>query len=185
MKIKEVVLAAAKLLDIDKEVEEYLAGENNAGKKKAEGLISCFNLVENALALDYLPLTAQERLAVTDKKVAYAQFSKHLSRILSVTDEQGNRLPFQLFPTEILLAAEGSSVVVEYAYLPQEKGAEEESDYQSRLSVGLMAYGVAAEYCATQGLYAEAAFWDKKYKESLAKIYQVKGGGRIRSRRWV
>jgi hypothetical protein len=48
-----------------------------------------------------------------------------------------------------------------------------------------MAYGVAAEYCAMQGQYAEAAFWGKKYKEGIPRTHESQRGGKISSRSWV
>ena len=185
MKVNEVILAAARLLGLEKEVREHLEEGMNAGKGKTQKLLACFNLTESALALDYIPLLTSENLSAEDGKIAYEQFSKNPSRVISVTDGQGNKLAFRLFPTEIQIDKTQKSAVVEYAFLPDEKQAEDESDYQSGVNAGLMAYGVAAEYCAMQGLYAESAFWDKKYKESIAKAYALKRGGRMQSRRWV
>lgn len=185
MKVNEVILAASRLLGLEKDVGVYLESGYGSGREKTERLLACFNLVESELALDYLPLLAQETFSVHEGKIAYEQFSKNPSRIISVLDTQGNRLPFQLYPTEIQLDKRQKEGVVEYAFLPQEKKLNEDSDYQRGVSVGLAAYGVAAEYCAAEGLYAEAAFWDKKYKEKIAKAYAVKKGGRMQSRRWV
>lgn len=185
MKVNEVILAAAALLGLEKEVGEYIEGEFGAGRGKTERLLICFNLVESQLALDYLPLLTQEVFSVNDGKIAYEQFSKNPSRVISVADGQGNRLAFRLYPTEIQVNKKQKTAVVDYAFLPQEKKLNEDSDYQSGVSVGLAAYGVAAEYCAAEGLYAEAAFWNKKYKESIAKSCALKRGGRMQSRRWV
>lgn len=185
MKVREVILAAARLLGLENEVGEYLEDEVGTGKGKTEALLASFNLVESELALDYVPLLESEVLSATDGKILYEDFSKNPARVIAVFDVHGNRLTYQLFPTEIRLADKEKQVVVEYAYLPQEKGLGDESDFQSGVSVGLAAYGVAAEYCAAQGLYAESAFWNKKYKESIAKVGALKRGGRMQSRRWV
>ncbi len=183
MKVKDVVMTAASLLGLNQQTQPYLEGETENGKQIVDGLLEAFQLVESELALDYVPLITQERLETENGKAAYEQFSKPVSRVLAVTNGQGVELAFQIFPT--YLQTDGKEITVKYAYLPQVKGIDEESDYQSRVSVGLMAYGVAAEYCAAQGLYAESAFWNKKYKESIAKACQNPRGGRMRSRIWV
>ena len=185
MEVKEVVLTAAQLLGIEREVSEYVNNSFGSGREKTADLLACFNLVENELALDYLPLYVKESFAVESEKIAYDRFSKNPSRVTAVTDTQGGRIPFEIFPTELRVPTDAQTVVVEYAFLPEKKGIEDLSDYQSGVSVGLMANGVASEYCAMQGLYAEAAFWGKKYKESIAKTHKVKRGKRIQARRWV
>ena len=185
MEVKEVVLTAARLLGIEREVSDYITDNLGGGKEKTEDLLAAFNLVENELALDYLPLYAKESFSVEEGKIAYARFSKNPSRVTSVSKASGEQIPFEIYPTEIRVQAGAETAVVEYAFLPEKKGLADASDYQSGVSVGLMANGVAAEYCAMQGLYAEAAFWDKKYKESIAKTHKVKRGKRMQARRWV
>ncbi|MBQ7913333.1 MAG: hypothetical protein IJ308_08305 [Clostridia bacterium] len=185
MKVKEVVLAAAKLLEIDEEVSAYVNEGAGRGKEDAEKLVSCFNLIENDLALNYVSLFEKTLFSVEDGKIFYENFPQNPLRVISVTDKKGERLPFQLFPTEIHVDTGEQEVWVNYAYLPEEKGLLSDSDYQACVSVALMAYGVAAEYCATRGLYTEAAFWGNKYKESIAKSHALKRGGRMQSRKWV
>lgn len=191
MDVKEVILTAAGLLGFKKELEGYLSSASTMGKQKIDEMVDCFNLVESELALDYLPLRIQEECEVIDGKVAYEHFSQYPAHVTSVKKTDGESLKFVLFPTEIALDTLESKVLVEYSYLPQKKSVLDESDYQSRANVGLMAYGVAAAYCAAQGLYTESAFWDKKYKESvaLACVGERKDArkrvGRMGSRKWV
>ena len=183
MKVKDIVLTAAGLLGIAQEVRGYIDGEGNGGKANTESLLQAFNLIEGELALDYLPLLAEEIVAVEDGSVAYKKLSKTLARIIAVRDESGKDVRFTLLPTQ--LRVDEKRVKVEYAYLPESKDLDGETDYESRASVGLIAYGVAAAYCAARGLYAEAEFWDKKYKACLARICGKSRGGRIRGRTWV
>ena len=185
MKVKEVVLTAAGLLGMKKEMEEYLSSTASSAKKKVDEFVDCFNLVENELALDYVPLRTKGTFLVEGGVVRFNIFTSEPARVLSVTDEQGKRLEYTIFPTDIRLPEYVKVVKIEYAYLPKKKTIDEESDYQSRVSVGLMAYGVAAEYCAAQGLYAEAAFWNKKYKECIPRVHEAQRGGKIPSRKWV
>lgn len=185
MTVEEVVITAAKLLGIEREVALYINENANAGKDKAERLLTCFNLVESELALDYFPLFEKERCVVQKGKVAYEQFSQTPLRVSAVLDELANAVSFKVYPTELRVDSSLQNVVVEYAYLPLEKNLRNESDYQSGVSVGLAAYGVAAEYSAMLGLYAESAFWKKKYKEAIAAAFKMKRGGRVQSRKWI
>lgn len=183
MKVKEVLAVAAELLGISDDVATALNGGSGEGSDKVNGLLSCFQLVENGLALDYLPLVAEETVSVADGKVLYALLKKKVARILAVKDLCGNAVAFALYPTYLRVGEE--KAVVRYAFLPDKKGLEEESDYQSCASVATLAYGVASEFCMAHGLYAEGAVWEKKFKESVARACARKHGGRVRARIWV
>ena len=104
-------------------------------------------------------------------------------RIIRVTDEYGNSVPFKLFPQ--YLRTQPGRVNVSYTYTPREKNAEEESDFVLSVSPRLFAYGIASEYSLAAGLFEEAAVWDKKYKDALAAAYRSKPSRIIRSRRWA
>ena len=185
MKVKKFVLEAAKLLGLDETVGEYVNEGYGSGKEETEKLVSCFNLVETDLALNYMPLLDKVLFTVGEGRIFFDDFPQTPLRVSAVTNKKGLRLPFQLFPTEIHVDEDEKEVWVSYAYLPEEKGLMGDSDYLTGVSVALMAYGMAAEYCTMRGLYTEAAVWSKKYKESIAKSYTLKRGGRMQSRKWV
>lgn len=177
--VKEVVKTAAGLIGADD-----LAKEAD-GVPRSEGLlllIRCFDLVENEIALDYFPLKRRERFAPSEGKIEYARFSKPPVGILSVTDGSG-LLPFELFPDHIGLRAQGE-VDVTYQYAPVAKTIEEESDLAGRVSVRMLAYGVAAEYLLATARYTEASSFDRKYREALAAANMTRRRIALRARRW-
>ena len=61
MTVKEVVMLAAEELRIATEVAEYFDGESTIGQAKADLLLTCYNLVENELALDYFTLIKEDK----------------------------------------------------------------------------------------------------------------------------
>ena len=65
MKVKEIVVAAAKALGIEKGISDYLSGVDATMEREEKLLENCFNLVECGLALDYLPLYAEDTLRTT------------------------------------------------------------------------------------------------------------------------
>ena len=183
MTVKEVVLEAANLVGCADAVRSYFDGGSSVGMDEAAALIRSFNLVENELALDFVDLLAEEKVKAEGGRVKYTALSKRLARVISVQDTKGGKVSFSIFPTALEVGAD--EVVLRYAYLPDEKGIDDESDYESRVSKGLMAYGVAEAYCACRGLYAEARFWEKKYKAALVQVCGKSSGGRIRGRKWI
>ena len=182
MTVKEVIIEAAEMVGAEK-VKPYIEDSVADGEKQANVLLRCFNIVENELALDYLPLKCEETFQTQTGAIDYDSLSKKAVRILSVKDESGNSVPFKTFPDK--LKAQSGIVQVLYSYLPEEKTLSGESDFKTLASKRLFAYGVAAEYCLSCGLYEEAAVWDKKYKEAISAVYKAHPPRRIASRRWV
>ena len=182
MTVQEVLLEAAQRLGIEKEVQKYFDGDSADGKA-AEVLLNCFNIVENELALDYLPLYAEDEIETELGQVYYSKLSKSAVRILSATDEWGNRAKFKLFPKYLL--TQPGKVVIRYTFTPEKKEMDDDSDFILQASSRLLALGIAAEYCIATGLYEEAEIWDKKYKNAIAATYENKRCERIASRRWI
>ena len=183
MTVMETVLAAAVELGIEKRVREYFEAFSSEGKEDAEALVRCVNLVENELALDYLPLLAEDTILTDTGVVFFSDLKRKAARILKVTDEYGASVPFTIFPE--YLKAQAGKITVRYAYSPEVKTENDESDYITGASVRLFAYGIAAEYLLASGAFEESAVWDKKYKEAIAAAYRSKPSAVIASRRWV
>ena len=184
MLVKECMELAAVKLGLEDTLQTYFeklgTEEDN---KKAELLLTCFNIVENELALDYFPLLAEDTLVSSGGVIEFSALIKPAVRITKVTDEWGNSVPFQLFPS--YLKTQPGKVCVTYTYAPEKKTSSGASDFSSSISARLIAYGMAAEYTMATGLFEDAAVWDKKYKESIRAAYRLQKCERIRSRRWV
>lgn len=183
MTVKQILLAAATELNILDEVEGYLSGTSTDGESQAKALLRCFNLVENEVALDYLPLLAEDEIETGTGVIYYATLLREAARVVGVWDEWGNAVPFTLFPD--YLKTQPNKVRVRYTYLPKEKSFKDRSDFTLQASVRLFAYGVAAEYALASGLFEEAAVWEKKYKDAIKAAYCAKPSRCIRSRRWA
>ena len=194
MFVKDIAAQAAFLLgkeDVVRYLKEQLTdGESVLEEEKEQRLqretdilLRCYNIVENEIALDYLPLTAEETVTCSTGMLPYTSFLHAPVTILSVTDEYGNKLPFTIFPEYVKTRA-GTSVIT-YSYAPETKRLDDCSEYGSRVSERLLSYGVACEYCLISGLYDEAVVWDKKYKDALLCAHSANRPHVIRSRRWV
>ncbi len=182
MKVLDVILAAATELGMEARVRAYLEGESTEGETDARTLLRCFNLIENELALDYLPLFAEDALETETGALEFGSFKYKVARIIKLTDENGESVPFKVFPTHIKTQA--GKWFIRYAYIPEEKSFTDESDYAVGASVLLFVYGIVAEYLLAAGAFEESAVWDKKYKETIAAAYRAKPASRIASRRW-
>ena len=183
MKEKEVILLAATQLGIADKIQAYYNGSSTEGEKDAELLLTCFNLVESELALDYFPLYAEEELNTFSGRINYSLLAHAVVRIIRVADTEGNTVDYTLFPD--CLKGPVGTLKIYYTYTPKKKTVDKESDFETRVTDRLLSYGIAAEYATAKGLYEEAAIWDKKYKDAIEVAYRTMPGVRMKARRWV
>lgn len=183
MTVKEAIYTAAGMLGIEGRVREYLENGASDGKQDAEALLRCFNAVESEIALDYLPLCAEDELVSETGVIEYSLLSNAAIRVVRVLDEGGNGAPFRLYPKYVKTVP--GKVRIVYAYAPKEKTADENSDFLLYTSPRLFGYGMAAEYCLAAGLFEDAEVWDNKYKDALSAAYRSRPARKIRGRRWA
>ena len=185
MKVKSVLALAAANLGR----EDLVAMINDcAGDAFGEiaSLLRCYNLVENEVALDYFPLKREEKVCVRGGMIPFARLDYAPVTVLAV-EEDGKPLSFELRPARILLPKSDGErrVTVVYSYSPKEKRFCDKSEFGGRISCRLLSFGVACEFCLTSGQYAEAATWEKKYREALRAANVLRKRLSVRSRRWV
>lgn len=183
MTVKEIIMTAAAELGIKERARAYFEENDTDGERAVMLLLDCFHLVQNEVALDYLPQTAEDELMSSTGSLSYLLLKYPVVRVLKVLDENGESVPFQIFPD--YLKTQPGKVKVQYTYTPEKKGLEDEAELGPLVSERLISYGIAAEYALASGLFEEAAAWDKKYKAAIAAAYRAHPGERIRSRRWV
>lgn len=163
MKVREVIQLSAELLGIE------------LTKENTEYLLRCYNLVENELAMDYIPLRAVDNVLIAENKIKYADLKNKPYRILdiqSVLDCQNEEIKYKLFPEYIELAKNynGHRLYIKYNYVPKEKCLDDNCDYDLTLKDTLK-YGICSEYCLMQGDYETASAFNEKYKKSILCIY--------------
>lgn len=146
--------------------------------------VRCFNLVENEVALDYIPLKKTETCEA-EGCVLYTALGSTPLHILGVTDAGGRVLHFHTLPDCIDLEGYKGKVNVFYAYAPALKTYEEATDFEGAVSARLLAFGTAAEYLLACGKYAEASVFDGKYRDALNAAAQPRRRLSVRARRWV
>jgi hypothetical protein len=182
MTVKEVVKLAAEALDREDLSAEADAAGDLSGELKS--LVRCYNLVENEIALDHLPLRSEEILYARADEIPYTDFSRAPVRVLRVRDGAGRDLSFQTFPDRLKLRDPCAQAAVTYSYAPPQKGLGDRSEFSGRVSARMMSLGVACEFCLTNGRYQEAALWEKRFHDALRAASVLRRKLCIRSRRW-
>ena len=184
MKVREILGLAAEFAG-RRDVADFLGGrsaENAAeGEREADTLLRCYNIAENELALDYLPIERVQRFE-SEGLVPYTAFEASPVEILSVRDGWGRRLPFTAAEQGVRVRA--GSVEITYAVRPQVKKMDDDAEECWRGNARLLALCTACEYALMSGMFEAAAFLDKRCRDALACACRERGG-RFRLRRWV
>ena len=184
MKVKQIMASAARLCgrqDVAEYLERGFTEDLSAAEREAETLLKCYNLAENEIALDYLPLRREERFE-SDGCVPYAAFAEPPVEILSVRDEAGRSLRFAAGEKGVRVR-EGRAVI-RYSVRPRVKGPGDRPELSEKGDARLLALGTACEYALMSGNYDAASLLDRRYRDALACACRERGG-RLRMRRWV
>ena len=184
MRVREILVLAAELCG-RRELADFLAGKTGADagamEREEETLLRCYNLVENEIALDYLPIRTRERFC-SDGAVPYAAFARRPVEIFAVRGLSGEKLAFTAVGEGLRVRA--GAVEVEYSYRPSVKSGSDFPETACEDGGRLLALGAACEFMLMNGELETAAVLDKKYRDALACACR-EHGGRFRLRRWV
>lgn len=184
MKVKQIMAQAARLCgrrDVAEFLERGIAEDLTSAQREEETLLRCYNLAENEIALDYLPLKRTETVG-SDGAVPYRALSLPPLEIFSVYGAGGEKLPFTA-EAEGIRVREGK-VSVTYSYRPRVKTAADETESNSRAGERVLALGTACEYALMSGMFEAAALLDRRYRDALACACRERGG-RLKMRRWA
>ena len=181
MTVKNVIILVGRLLGLEKELELYFLGDENASTKTIDQLLDCYYRVETELAVDSFPLETED-VYCSHGEILFDDLECVPLRILSVTDEKGNTADAQITPMSIRVA--DGQYTIRYTYQPKRKTEGDDVEFPAFVTENLLAYGVAAEYCLQAGLYEESALWKEKFEKAVRAVKPLTRGGALRARSW-
>ena len=184
MTVKDILIGAAEFCG-KTELADYLSGKPctdvGAAQREEETILRCYNLAENEIALDYLPIRCTEGV-VSEGVVSFAALKKPPLEIFSAEDGEGNRLPFTVSGDGVRVRA--GKVLLTYSYRPAVKRAQDAPEMSGKANARLLALATACEYALMSGMLDAAALLDKRYRDALACACRERGG-RLKMRRWA
>lgn len=184
MKVKQIMALAAELCgrrDVADYLDKGLTADAAASEREEQTLLRCYNLAENEIALDYLPLKKRETFA-SDGFIAFSAFAEPPLEIFAVRGDRGEKLPFS--QTEEGIRVHAGNVEVTYSYRPVVKEADDEPSISGKAGERVLALGTACEYALMSGLLDAAQLLDVRYRDALACACRERGG-RMKMRRWA
>lgn len=186
MTIKDIALSVATYLN-KTELTDYLSGKNQSPSTdtllQTDVITRLSNLVINELCTTYVPLKTKEEVICADKKFSVENLEKKALKIISVKDFLGKDVYFKVNGETVTVGAD--KVTVEYSYLPDNIGLEEETGFDAdEVSLSLLSFGVCAEYCLTEWRFDEAVMWRERYSDGLRKFISPKNTT-VKGRSWI
>lgn len=184
MTVKKIMALAAELCG-RRDLADFLGGVSAENlpeqQRETETLLQCYNLTENEIALDYLPLRRAQDFD-SDGEISYDLFAKPPVEILSVRTASGAKAEFTVAEEGIRTPV--GALKVEYSYRPSVKTEEDEAELNLKGDGRLLALGTACEFALLSGMMQEATLLDKRYRDALACACRERGG-RLKMRRWI
>ena len=183
MKVLDILLEAADLLGIKDGIAAYYSEDSDEFEVQGKQLLTWFHLAECALALEYIPIYAEDDLLTSTGRLEFSDFTYAPVRIVEVRNGADEVIPYTLYPK--YLKAEAGRLKVTYCYTPAVKTIEDDSDFAMLTSPLVLVYGTLVQYCLANGMLHEAAVWDKKWKDSVEYLNYTKKCKRLGSRKWI
>ena len=182
MNVKEVIKQVAVLLQLQNVIDANLDDFENLDiqtKKDINLLISSANEVLSDIATEYLPLVSTEKITVKNGKFDLQTLSKQFYKMVDFSNGA-----YYKKDLDELFANDGDYNIT-YKYLPSELTIENpEINFDERLTVYALSYGVAREYCMILGNYSESEMWDSKFKNAMQVATRKKDIVKLKIKRW-
>jgi hypothetical protein len=183
MEIKDVIKQTATILQLSNVVDANLDNFNNLDaqtKKDVNLLISCINEVLCDIATDYLPLKTTEQIVVSDGEFDLATLSKTFHKVVSIDTSNSYKIEHDC------LKIKDGTYQIEYSYLPSIYELQDEiTDFDSRLTIHALCFGVAGEFCIVSGNYAESEMWNSRFESAMQVAKRSLKIGELSKRRWI
>lgn len=153
-------------------------------QKEIDLIINSINLTQQNIATKYYSLIDVVKVTNSTGEIKYSDItSKHIYNILSVKNAKNANLKYVLKPTSIVTNI--GDIVIKYSYFPQDVTI---NDNLSVLSVKIneraILYGSISEYLFVKGIFDEAEMWEKKFRDEVNQIINIRKNAFIPPRTW-
>ncbi len=184
MLVKDIIALACDFTEnqeLRKALEDNSASLSEEQTLLRDSLVKCFNLVNNEIASEFIPIIKSELVKTKDFKIKFSDLTYKPIQIISVKDTKGRKVKFKVFDDYVVAIA--NVVEVTYTTMPEEYTFEDE--ISSTLPERVFAYGIAREYYFMQTLFDEADIWEERFKNTLEILQRKKSGTIMAGRRWL
>lgn len=182
MSVKEVIKQVAIMLQLYNLIDANLDEFNNLDdqtKRDINVIVSCINEVLCDISTDYLLLETTEDINVENEIFDLSNLQKVFYKVVKFDNTTEYKITYNNLQTK------NGKHIITYNYLPEIVNLNSEINYDSRLTLYGLCYGVAKEYCLVCGNYAESEMWESKFNNAMQIAKRKSGSVSLKSRRWI
>ena len=183
MLVKDIVALAC-----DFTCNENLSAKINSSQEFDENeqsqincYVKCFNLVNNEIASEFIPIKKVEQFEVNDGKILLSKFTKKPYKILYVKNGLGKKMRFKVFQDHLVVFCK--KAIIAYTTLPEK--LTEVDEVETFIPERIYAYGLAREYLFFKAMIDDAEIFEERFKNSLEIICRVPVHSKMPRRRWI
>ncbi len=186
MTVKDILILSSDIID-RKDVSDYLSHGSSEtsidASLDAQTLLKCYNLIVSEIASEYYTFSTVEKFTTNDGVFEYENLSKNALAIVSVKDENFNKVNVEIYKTKFLTNI--NTGYIEYEYLPCEQALNDIFIFEnSPITSRIVALGVAREYLFIKGCFAESENFGIKFKNAILSSLCKKGKIILPARKW-
>ena len=183
MTVKEILKLVCEYVgerDILSKLDDAEANFTDYEQEKLDVLVKCFNLVNQEVATDYIPLLLKEE--VSEEKILFSSLSKTLVNVYEVKNRFGMNLKFKLYPDYV--EVDGKPKTIVYSFLPEDLTLNDDVVCNQRINARVYAYGIASEFLLIYGIGENAEIWEERFKASLFVLSKKNSSCVLPKRSW-
>lgn len=181
MKLRQVVKECGDILALGLS-EDFFQPQAEVTDGRVARLLNCFRSVYDELYRDYASALGKTVVESVDGKVDLSPYK--LCRVVSLVDGEGNRVSFRY--SDNALAVKDGRYNMCYARLPE--NVEWDGDVimpSPCIGERVLIYGMLRDYLASLHDWANAAQWDKRFKDALQVACGKSPAKRMPVRGWL
>ncbi len=183
MLVKDVIALACDFTDNSALGDKIRLSQDLTDDEQAQMdiYLKCFNLVNNEIASEFVPIKKIEQFDVESGKVLFSKFSNKPYKILYVKNSLGKKMRFKVFQDHIVVFCK--KAIIAYTILPENLTATDM--VETFIPERIYAYGLAREYLFFKAMFDDAEIFEERFKNSLEIICRASVHSKMPRRRWI
>ena len=182
MEINDVIKEVANMLQLSNVYSANFDADSfdTQTQKDINLIVSCINEVLCDIATDHLPLKKTETISVSGGVYQLSNLSNTFHKLI----EAKTNKPYKVELENLYI--ENGTYEITYSFLPDiyEFGDTIEN-FDTRLTMYALCFGVAAEYCLISGNYNESEMWNSRFESAMQIAKRKNGLTKLKERRWI
>ena len=153
------------------------------GDEQTAKLAECARRTIEKIAAEYLPLVDVARVTAADGKFCLTDLPNRAIAVKKV--KKGGAIVSFRCRGNVCEVAEDGALEAEYHYFPRRAAWDDECDVAPSVSAKSVALGVAAEYCAIEGMPDLAEDFGDRFAEDMRAAVRIRREVRMPGRTWM